>query len=587
MLSATGKKWEFSPFDERLSLALSQRHNLPEIISRLLINRGITLESAESYLKPSLRSLLPDPCCLLDMEKALSRTKTALQAKEKIVVYGDYDVDGACSSALLRLYFEQIGHPIDLYIPDRIEEGYGANSQALESLYHQGAKVVLMVDCGTTAHEPLAHAQALGLDVIVLDHHTAEPKLPPTTALINPNRLDQDTLTTQKLGRLCAAGVTFLFLTALQRSLRQSGQFEMLTSEPNLLQFLDLVALATVCDVMPLTDLNRAFVAQGLKILHRRQNLGLKTLSDLTKISEVPTPYHLGFILGPRINAGGRVGKATMGSCLLTTHDPHQAQTLAMQLDQFNQQRQDIEKNVLEEALEQIEKHNLHHHPVIMVSKQGWHPGVIGIVASRLKERYHRPACVVGFEGDIGKGSGRSIAGICLGTAMHTAVHKGLLEKGGGHAMAAGFTVHKTQYQVFYDFLNERMKNFLRTYTPTLRLDGYLSLQALTPEFLTTLQGLEPYGQGNPTPRFAFQDLTIPFLDPVGEHHFRCQLRDQAGVRLKAMAFRARGTELGAFLEQAYHEKKLIQVAGTLHLNSWQGESQITLFIEDGLPRAC
>lgn len=579
-LSATGKLWHIKNPDERILLGLSQQYNLPEIVARLLVNRGITLETASSYLQPTLRDLLPDPSLLLDMDKSVARTLYAIENKQPIVVYGDYDVDGATASALLRRYFRDIGYPIQLYIPDRIEEGYGANPEALETLSKQGQKLILMVDCGTTAFEPLAHAQTMGLDVIVLDHHTAQPALPESVGVINPNRLDQNLGDYEYLRYLCAAGVSFLFLIALQRALRQKGWFTN-RPEPDLLQYLDLVALGTVCDVMPLIGLNRAFVSQGLKILKRRQNLGLSTLADIASVQETVSTYHLGFILGPRINAGGRVGQANLGSLLLTTDDKIEAQKIANSLNQFNLQRQEIEKQVLEEAIEQIETQSLHNHPVLLVGADGWHPGVIGIVASRLKERYNRPACVVGFENEIGKGSGRSITGVELGTAMHVAVHQSLLEKGGGHAMAAGFTVHKNKYDEFHNFLNEHLGRQIDGITPTLKLDGYLSIQGATQELLETIQHLEPFGNGNTAPKFAFNQVRVNYLDVVGETHFRCQLIDESGNRLKAMAFRAKDTPLGQYLEAT--KGQWIQVAGTLKLDSWQGSTNVSFTIEDAM----
>jgi len=580
LLSATGKLWDLQGTDDRLVLGLSQRHNLPEIIARILVNRGVTLETADHYLEPTLRNLLPDPSLLLDMDTAVQRTIFALENNEPIVVYGDYDVDGATASALLRRYFQDIGHPIDLYIPDRIEEGYGANSEALESLFHQGKKLVLMVDCGTTAFEPLEHAHTLGLDVIVLDHHTAQPSLPPGIGIINPNRLDQDLGSYSYLRHLCAAGVSFLFLIALQRALRQKGWFKN-CPEPDLLSYLDLVALGTVCDVMPLVGLNRAFVTQGLKVLRGRGNLGLSTLADIARVDEAVSTYHLGFILGPRINAGGRVGQANLGSLLLTTEDKNEAQKIADSLNQFNLQRQEIEKQVLEEAIEQIETHRLHDHPVLLVGAEGWHPGVIGIVASRLKERYNRPACVVGFDSDVGKGSGRSISGVELGAAMHTAVHRSILEKGGGHAMAAGFTVHKSKYDQFHAFLNDHLGKKIQEIKPTLKLDGYLSVQGATLELLETLQRLEPFGNGNATPRFAFTQVRVSYLDTVGENHLRCQIADEAGNHLKAIAFRAKDTAIGKYLEETKGQR--IQIAGTLKLDSWNGSTKVSLIIDDAM----
>ncbi|MBY0462580.1 MAG: single-stranded-DNA-specific exonuclease RecJ [Alphaproteobacteria bacterium] len=579
-LSATGKLWHLKAPDERTVLGLAQQYNLPEIVTRLLVNRGVTLETADNYLRPTLRELLPDPSLLLDMDKAIERTIKAIEAKQPIVVYGDYDVDGATSSALLRRYFKDIGYPIQLYIPDRIEEGYGANKEALELLYRQGQRLVLMVDSGTTAFEPLEHAHSLGLDVIILDHHTAQPALPKTIGIVNPNRLDQDLGNYGYLRHLCAAGVSFLFLIALQRTLREKGWFKD-KSEPDLLQYLDLVALGTVCDVMPLVGLNRAFVTQGLKVLKGRQNLGLSILSDISGVNEAISTYHLGFILGPRINAGGRVGQANLGSLLLTTDDKMEAQKIANSLNQFNLQRQEIEKQVLEEATGQIEARSLHNHPVLLVGEEGWHPGVIGIVASRLKERYNRPACVVGFENGIGKGSGRSITGVELGAAMHIAVHQSLLEKGGGHAMAAGFTVHRDKYDLFHTFLNNHLGKQISEITPTLKLDGYLSISAATEDLLETIGCLEPFGSGNASPKFAFNQVRVAYIDTVGENHLRCQLADEAGNRLKAMAFRAKDTPLGMYLEETKGER--IQVAGTLKLDSWQGSKNVSFTIEDAM----
>ncbi len=578
-LSATDKTWQLRTADERLILSLVQRYNLPEIIARLLANRGIDLENISGYLQPTLRNFLPDPSCLLDMDVSINKTVHALEAKQKIVVYGDYDVDGATASALLRSYFQEIGQPIGLYIPDRIEEGYGANSQALSYLSEQEYNLVLMVDCGTTSFEPLEHAASLGLEVIVLDHHTAQPALPKAIGIINPNRLDQNLGDYDYLRYLCAAGVTFLFLVALQRALRQKGWFNEKT-EPDLMKYLDLVALGTVCDVMPLKGLNRAYVSQGLKILRQRHNLGLATLSNVVSLDETITSYHLGFMLGPRINAGGRVGQADLGSRLLTTQDPLEAQTIAKQLNELNQQRQDIEKQVLDDAIHQIESKELHQNPVLLVGEDGWHPGVIGIVASRLKERYNRPACVVGFENDTGKGSGRSISGVELGSAMHVAVHQNLLEKGGGHAMAAGFTVTRAQYDKFYTFLNDQLGKQIQDITPTLKIDGYLSLSGATVSLLESIQQLEPFGNGNPAPKFAFRHVYVSYLDNVGENHLRCQINDETGNRLKAMAFRVKNTALGNFLHSTKGRK--IELAGTLKLDSWNGSNQVCLIIEDG-----
>lgn len=573
-LSLLGKKWHLHTPDFRQTLALAQHFDVKELVAELLTNRGYTLDTAAAFLAPTIKELLPDPYHLLDMEKGVKRLYQAISTNEKVAVFGDYDVDGATSSALLRRYAQDIGLKFGLYIPDRIDEGYGPNAAALQKLYKDGYRVVIMVDCGTTAFEPLEAAAAIGLDIIVLDHHLSLATLPPTAALINPNRIDE----TSPLKTLCAAGLAFVFLVAFHRHIRLNGYFKD-KAEPDLRQYLDLVALGTVCDVMPLTGLNRAFVSQGLKVMHRRNNLGIKALADLATVDDVPTAYHLGFVIGPRINAGGRVGKADLGSRLLTTTDTLEAQRIAQELDLFNRERQTIEALVLEQAMEEIERHNYHHNPVILVSGDNWHPGVIGIVAGRLKERYHRPACVVGYIDDLGKGSGRSINGVNLGAAMHQACSKGLLLHGGGHAMAAGFSVARDQYQAFYDFLNESLSSAVSAIEPTLELDAQLTVAGAIPELLQQLKRLEPYGSGNPTPRFCLKEVQIRYVEKVGLNHLRCQLLGADGSKIKGMAFRAVDTPLGDFLQK--YSKTPVNVAGTLKLDNWLGRSEVVCFIDD------
>jgi single-stranded-DNA-specific exonuclease len=583
-LSITGKKWKLKESDERTATAIAQRYELPQIIAHIIASRGYNLDSAPSFINPKLRELLPDPLILKDMEKAIARAWKAIEAKETITVYGDYDVDGATASALIRRYFRSIYVPCEVYIPDRLDEGYGANSEALETLKSKGTDLVIMVDCGTNAFKPLEDAAAAGLDIIVLDHHTAEPRLPPAAAIVNPNRLDQDLGTYTDLRYVCAAGMAFLFVVALNRLLREKGFFTPERPEPDVRQFLDLVALGTICDVMPLKGLNRAFAKLGFEITHKNHNRGLKALRDVAGITAPPTSYHFGFIMGPRVNAGGRVGLSTLGSDLLTTEDPIQAQIIAKELDELNRQRQEIEKYVLEQALEQIEKHDLHKRGLIMVHGEDWHPGVIGIVASRIKDKYHRPACVVSFENGLGKGSGRSIPGIEMGAAMHQALHKGLLEKGGGHAMAAGFTVHAGQYGAFYDFLDTAFTPLVESAVPHITLDGALALGGANIELAKALEVLEPFGQGNPTPHFALSHVRPAYTQPVGENHLRVELADESGKRLKAMAFRAVGTPLGDALTKPTGH--LYHVAGTLKLDTWNGKEQLTFIIEDMMPAA-
>lgn len=572
--SVSGKIWQFRPCDERQALAITQRHELSATVGQLLSTRGVSLDNVESFLEPTLRHLMPDPSHLKDMDSAIDRVIKALKNKEKISVFGDYDVDGGTSCALLHRYFSLLGQSVRIYIPDRIDEGYGPNNEAMQTLKDEGSAVVLMVDCGTTAFEPLAFAKSLGLDVIVIDHHTAQPALPEAYALINPNRLDQES----PLKHLCAAGLSFIFLVALQRALREQNWFEGKT-EPDLLQLLDLVALGTVCDVMPLTGLNRAFVSQGLKVAKWRQNIGLTALADVAGLKEAPTAYHLGFLLGPRVNAGGRVGEATLGAHLLSTNDEAQARTMAQRLDILNRERQQIEATVLEEAIYLVETTDLISKPILLVKGDGWHPGVIGIVASRLKERYARPSCVISFTEEMGKGSGRSVSGIDLGTAMHAATHQGLLVHGGGHAMAAGFTVTRALYDDFYAFLLQRLSADMKNILPTLEIDVSITLNGVTTDLLQSLSCLEPFGAGNPTPKFMIQNVRIAYAEIFGNDHVRCTLLSEDGARQKAIAFRVAQQPLGKALLTAKNQLK--HVVGTLRLDTWGGRNETVVYIDD------
>ncbi len=577
MKSLKGFDWVLASAEDRLVMQYMQAHDLPEFLSRILVARDIDFDNVRDFLSPSLRKFLPEPLILNDMRQGIKRTLAAVKESEKIVVYGDYDVDGATSSALLRRYFRDIGVITELYIPDRLDEGYGANSAALGKLSDNGYKLCLMVDCGTTSFDALGSAKQCGLDVIVLDHHTAETRLPEAIAIINPNRLDQDLGERIDLKYLCAAGVAFLFLVALNRALRESGYFNK-TKEPDLLCYLDIVALGTVCDVMPLKGLNRAFVTQGLKVAAKRKNLGLATIADEADLKGgISAAYHFGFVIGPRINAGGRVGKADAGSKLLFTEDALEAKELACQLNALNAQRQEIERQVLEEAVLQVEANSLADRSVIMVMGKDWHPGVIGIVSSRLKDRYHKPALVVtDWEGEQ-KGSGRSVSGLDMGVLMHQAVHKGLLSKGGGHAMAAGFTICSGCYESFYDFLDDAARPHMQNRQLKLHLDGYLTVDGLNDIFMSHLQRLEPYGSGHPTPTFAFSHMNCMFADVLGDQHIRLQLEDETGKRLKAMAFRAMQTPLQAVV----NHRGPIDVAGTVKVDEWQGRTQLTLIVDD------
>ena len=579
--SLTGRRWiargQAADWQstERSGLALSQRLGLPEILGQVLAARGIDLEAADGFLNPTLRASLTDPYELKDMAKAAERLAAAIMHGEKIAIFGDYDVDGATSTALLHRFLTAVGGKPRVYIPDRMAEGYGPNTPALLALKREGAAVCVTVDCGITAFAPLEAASEAGLDMIVVDHHVAEPSLPRAIAVVNPNRLDEDSPHRQ----LAAVGVAFLLVVALNRRLREEGWYAS-RPEPDLMQWLDLVALGTVCDVVPLTGLNRALVAQGLKVMGWRNNTGLRALSEVARIDEAPGTYHLGFLLGPRVNAGGRVGRADLGTRLLSTEDAGEAASLAAELDSFNTERKLIEQSVQEEALAQVERHA--DGPLLVATGEGWHPGVIGIVAGRLKERFHRPALVIAFdEQGIGKGSGRSIAGFALGPAVIAAHQAGLLVNGGGHAMAAGFTLERAKLDAFREFLTARAADWLEggEATPVLSIDGALRPGGATLDLLETLGRVGPFGVGNPEPRFAFPAARILGADVVGENHVRCQLGDADGRRLKAIAFRALETPLGEALLKA--RSLPLHIAGHLRIDRWQGNEKVQLLIDD------
>ncbi len=570
--SVLGKHWCLQLYDEMHALGLTQKYSIPEILGRILASRGFDMDTAENFLNPSLKSMMPDPSHLLDMDKAVDRIVQAIQNSEKIAVFGDYDVDGATSSAVLFRFFKSIGIELRIYIPDRVEEGYGPNPQAFDKLKSEGISVVVTVDCGTTSHAAIDHANSIGLDIIVIDHHDSEATLPEAFAVVNPNRQDE----TSPLKTLAAVGLSFVLIVALNRKLRGEGWYKKV-AEPDLRYFLDLVALGTVCDVMPLTGLNRAYVAQGLKIMAHRRNQGIKALCDIADLHEPPSVYHLGFVLGPRINAGGRIGQANLGAQLLCCDDAMQAMPLAVRLDELNVERKLIEAQVLEEAIQQITEPIP---PLILVSGKGWHPGVIGIVAGRLKEKYGVPTCVVAIDDQgIGKGSGRSIAGVDLGSLMRDACHKGILIVGGGHAAAAGFTVAEDKIDELHNFFLDRCKQNGQYESPKLMLDGILPLGAITIDFVNLLERLGPYGVGNPMPRFAFSNIRVTHSKVVGNDHVSCTFGQLDGARLAGIAFRSVTTDLGQTLLN--NNGVPLHVVGTLRLNNWQGKTTVQLFIED------
>jgi single-stranded-DNA-specific exonuclease len=583
--SLTGRRWAARLGDERLALAMAQRHGLPDAICRLLAAREVELDGVPDFLEPTLRRFLPDPSHLKDMDLAIERLVRALRGGEKIVVFGDYDVDGATSAALLARFFRAVGADIGVYIPDRRKEGYGPNGPALLRLREQGAAVVVTVDCGVTAHEPLATARRAGLDVIVVDHHMGEVALPEAVAVIDPNRVDDGSPHKQ----LAAVGVAFLLAVGVNRALRDAGWYGDARPEPDLRQWLDLVALGTVCDVVPLTGVNRALVRQGLKIMAERRNVGLAALADIARLHEPPGAYHLGFLLGPRVNAGGRVGQADLGVRLLASDDLQEVGALALRLDEFNAERRAIERDVLEQAIARVEglygpdRQGLP--SALVVESEGWHIGVIGIVASRLVERYGRPAFVIGLDGEVGKGSGRSVKGVDLGAAVIAARQAGLLINGGGHAMAAGLTVAKGAVGELGRFLDERLAPQLGEAPPVreLGIDAALSPGAATADLVAMVERAGPFGAGNAMPRFALASVRVSYAQPVGEGHVRCTLvggsSGAGAARVDAIAFRAGQTPLGpALLDPA---RPVLHVAGSLRIDRYGGREAVRLQIDD------
>lgn len=570
-----------APQDAPLAVALSQRHGLPDMLGRILAARGATIETVPDLLNPTIKALLPNPFSLQDMEAGADRLAHALATGEPTAAFGDYDVDGASSSALLARLFRAHGRDLRVYIPDRITEGYGPNETAIEGLIRDGARLIVTLDCGATSHQAIAHARKLGADVLVVDHHQSDAELPPANALINPNRLDD--LSGQ--GHLCAAGVTFLLLAATVRKLRGQGFYGPSRPEPDLLAQLDIVALATVCDVVPLHGVNRAFVVQGLKIMQRRRNAGLRALADAAGLTAPPTPYHLGFVLGPRINAGGRIGDAALGARLLACDDDLEAGEIARTLNRLNGERQAAEAEIVKEALAQAERvleadPSL---PILVLGAPEWRKGLVGLVASRLTERFARPSLVFAWDEESGEGTGsaRSVAGADIGRAVRAAVAAGVIRKGGGHAMAAGATVERARVDELTDFLSRELQASVdaAAAAATLDIDGALLPSAATLAFAAFIERAGPYGMGNPAPRFVLPAHRITAVKPVGESHLRCALRAGDGSSITAVAFRAVGSPLGDAMLAAGPQP--CHVAGRIKRNTWNGRDRIEFEIED------
>jgi len=567
--SAMGRRWVGPTVeDDRQSEAMAQSTTLPLPVCRTLVRRGVTAEDAPAFLTPTLRDLLPDPRSMLDMEKAAARIVVAAQTGERIAIFADYDVDGGTSAALLIDWLRGFGNTPTLYVPDRIDEGYGPNDDAMASLARDHT-LIICVDCGTLSHGPIS--AAVGAEVVVLDHHLGGETLPDAHAVVNPNRQDES----GDLAHLCAAGVVFLCLVESNRQIR-----EMSKKTPDLMGLLDLVALGTVADVAPLVGVNRAFVRQGLTVMGRRQRPGVVALSDVSRMDTAPSSYHLGFLLGPRVNAGGRIGKADLGARLLASTDPREAQSMAERLDELNSERREIENQVRDLAFEQAEERGFDT-PLVWAAGEGWHPGVVGIVASRLKEATNRPAIVIGLNGDEGKGSGRSVSGIDLGAAIQRCAAEGLLIKGGGHKMAAGLTVARDQLEPAMARLSELLaKQGAGDIGPAdLKVDGLLMPGAATVDLIEQIEQAGPFGAGAPAPRFVFPDCTIHFAKQVGANHLKITFGDGISARVDAISFGAMDSPLGPMLMN--HGGARFHLAGRLEVNTWQGRQSPQLRLED------
>ncbi len=575
-LSLSGKSWILKQYNQEDLNFIKDNFSLDEITSKLLSIRKIKREEINSFLNPLIKNFLPNPNILLDMEKATSRTFQTILNGDKIGIFGDYDVDGATSTALLGNYLSELNLNYEIYIPDRRKEGYGPSIESFKELINKGVKLIFTVDCGTLSFEAINYAKENDIDVIVLDHHQSEVKLPEAFSIINPNRFDDNS----GLKYLCAAGVTFIFLVSLNRELRKKNWFlQNEIKEPNLINYLDLVTLGTICDVVPLKGLNRAIVKQGLKIIKFKKNLGIKTLLDICKIETNPTIYHLGFMLGPRINAGGRVGKCSHGANLLLGKNPKSSFKLASELDQYNKERQILEKDLLQKILNETK--NYSKDPVLILSGKNWHEGIIGIVAARLKDKFNKPVILISIEGDTGKASARSVVGFDIGSIIISATQDDILLKGGGHKMAGGFSIKVEKIDEFKKFVFKKFKNINADLSKgkSIFLDSIISPSAVNLEFFNKVSLLSPFGSGNPEPKFVIEGVKTINGKIVGEKHIKSILAGKDGSSIKTVAFNAVDSNLGEYLIKK--NNKLFNIAGKLSLNEWKGQSNVEFIIDD------
>jgi single-stranded-DNA-specific exonuclease len=568
--SVNNKKWSLKNIEERKVDKLVQDLQISDLLARIICSRNIEIDNAKDFLNPSLKKNLPSPYLLKDMPLAVERITSAFKNKEKIAIFGDYDVDGATSSAVLYRSFKMFGCEPIIYIPDRQKEGYGPNIKALKQLKDQGVNLVITVDCGITSFKELEYAKESNLDVVVIDHHAPEAKLPDAIAVVNPNRIDDPT----DLGMLAAVGVSFMLVGALKTKLIEINYIKK-EDVPSLSSILDLVALGTICDVVPLVGANRALVRQGLKVMSKRQNIGINALFEVSDIEDYPNVFHAGFILGPKINAGGRVGESGLGANLLTTDDVNKAQKISIHLNSLNEERKQLELNVLENAVNLAK--NYENDDILVLSNKEWHPGVIGIVASRIVEQYNKPTIIISENANQSKGSGRSVSGVDIGSMMSAAKQSGILINGGGHPMACGLTIDTEKISGLRLFLNNKSKTKITKAERVHLIDIAISISGAIPELIKQLSLAEPFGAGNPEPRFIIKNVNLFNSKIVGDNHVKCSLSDSTNQRLEAIAFRCVGTALGKSLLNNYHA----HVIGKLKISEWNGRESLQMHIED------
>ena len=575
--SLTNKKWSLKKYNEKDVDYITQSHDVSPLVAKLLSIRNVNYKDIQSYINPSLKNSIPDPSTLTDMDIACERIFKAILDEDRISIFGDYDVDGSTSTSILVNYFRQISINLDFHIPDRFTEGYGPSINSFSKFKSQNTKVIITVDCGTMAHSEIAYANQQGMDVIVLDHHLPEISLPEAKAIINPNRIDD----TSGLNYLAAVGVTFMLTVGLNRKLRDEGWFEKkLLKEPNLIELLDLVALGTICDAVPLKGVNRILVSRGIDVIHKRLNPGLKSLIEVSKIKSKVSVYDLGFKIGPRINAGGRLGYSSFGTELLTESDKYKIDSLSKNLDKFNMERRTIESYVLDQAISQVDEEKLKN-KLLIVAGEDWHEGVIGIVASRLKEKFNRPSIVFAVNNGEAKGSGRSIKGIDIGQLVVAAVQCNLVEKGGGHAMAAGLTIKSEMIPKLSEFFDRQIssKKIENDDETILFADSILSTSAINLEVNQEIEKIGPFGSENPEPAFIFKNVYVAAVDKIGDDHFKCLIKSDGGRFIEAMAFRSVKTKLGE--ELIKNKGSFIDLLGKIKINEWGGKKIPQLHIID------